>query len=191
MAYSSLRRTLRDKGDPARLIDNIYERLRHDNRVNDEPLFWLQYAIAMAEVPRLDVAQEYIDNAYRKAEALSGFQTFQIDIQAFRIALLRAVEESSGRPISNIDKILQGLERINTMLGESSHRSYAVRVLEGIPPFIAARRIDMSPGELTATQFWLIKVVGTLAGLSDDFKVSSRSEQVRSQVEAAAASFLN
>ncbi|MNL24232.1 hypothetical protein D3C87_1456590 [compost metagenome] len=66
-----------------------------------------------------------------------------------------------------------------------------MRVLEGIPPFIAARRIDMSPGELTATQFWLIKVVGTLAGLSDDFKVSSRSEQVRSQVEAAAASFLN
>lgn len=191
MAYSSLRRALRGKGDPVHLIVNIYERLRHDDRVNQEPLFWLQYAIAMTEIPKLDAADDYISNAYRKAEALPGFRTFQIDTQAFRIALMRATAEPSGRPISNIDNILRGLERIDAMLTEVSHRSYAVRVLEGIQPFIAARRLDMSPSERTATQFWLYKVAGALAGLSDDFKVISGSDRVRFQVEAAAASFLN
>ncbi len=75
MAYSSLRRTLRGKGDLDTIIASIYERLRYDERVNGEPLFWLQYAIAMAEKPRLDAADEFIATAYRKAEELPGFQT--------------------------------------------------------------------------------------------------------------------
>lgn len=190
MAYSSLRHTLRGKGNPNQIIVPIYERLRFDERVNGEPLFWLQYAIAMAEVPRLDTADEYIATAYRKAEALEGFRTFQIDTQAFRIALMRAVGEKPGQQISNIEAILTGLERVEKMLADSSQRAYAVRVLDGVQPFVAARRRDLAQGERTALQFSLLKVAKSLASLPDDFKVTTGSEKMRVRVEAAAASFL-
>lgn len=146
MAYTSLRRTLRGKADPTAIIIGIYERLRFDERVNAEPLFWLQYAIVMAELPKLDAAEEYIANAYRKAESLPGFQTYQIDTQAFRIALARAIEEAKGAEVSNIDQILSGMARINAMITDNSHRAYAIRVLEGIEPFVAARRKDLTAG---------------------------------------------
>ncbi|WP_374629910.1 SIR2 family protein [Pannonibacter indicus] len=191
MAYSSLRRTLRGKGDPQAVIVSIYERLRYDERVNGEPLFWLQYAILMAEMPRLDAADEYIATAYRKAEALSGFQTYQIDTQAFRIALLRATEQKAGQAIFNIEVILTGIERIDAMLSDGSQRSYAVRVLDHVQAFVAARRGDLAVGERTALQFWLLKVAKSLAALPEDFKATAGSEAVRKRVEAAANSFVN
>ncbi|MGY3698950.1 hypothetical protein ACVIGA_009092 [Bradyrhizobium sp. USDA 3240] len=190
MAYSSLRRTLRGKGEPDDIIVGIYERLRFDDRVNGEPLFWLQYAIAMAEVPRLDTADEYIATAYRKAKEIPGFQTYQIDTQAFRIALLRATLEKPGQAIFNIETILTGLELVDKMLGESSHRAYAVRVLDGVQPFLAARRGDLAQGERTALQFWLLKTAKSLASLPNDFKVTTSSEAMRANIEAAASTFV-
>ena len=190
MAYSSLKKTLRGKGDPDAIVVNIYERLRFDERINGEPLFWLQYAIAMAEVPRLDTADEYIATAYRKAEKLQGFQTYQIDTQAFRIAMLRAIEQSSGQEVFNIEAILKGLERVEEMLSDSSHRAYAVRVLDTVQTFVAARLADLSTGERTALQFWLLKVAKSLAVLPDDFKATAASEATRARVEAAAAMFV-
>lgn len=190
MAYGSLRRTLRGKGDLDTIIIGIYERLRYDERVNGEPLFWLQYAIAMAELPKLDTADEYIGTAYHKAESLPGFQTYQIDTQAFRIALLRAVEEKAGRQIFNIERILSGIERVDAMLADDSHRSYAVRVLDDVQAFVAARRDDLAIGERTALQFWLLKVSKSLAALPDDFKSATGSEATRARIEAAAATFL-
>ena len=191
MAYRSLRRNLRGKGDADTIIVGIYERLRYDERVNGEPLFWLQYAIAMAEIPRLDTADEYIGTAYRKAEELHGFQTYQIDTQAFRIALMRAIEEKPGREIFNIERILSGFERVDAMLADGSLRAYAVRVLDGVQAFIAARHRDAAPGERTALQFWLLKVAKSLATLPDDFKATTGSEATRARIEAAAATFLS
>lgn len=190
MAYGSLQRTFRGKGDPRALIIKIYERLRFDERINGEPLFWLQYAIAMAEIPRLDTASEYIETAYRKAKALPSFKTYQIDTQAFRIALMRAVEEAPGREVSNVEDILDGLEKVDAMLADSSHRAYAVRVLEGVRPFVTVRRSDLAQAERTAMQYWLLKVGQSLSDLPDDFKAATGSEAVRTQIRDAAATFL-
>lgn len=186
MAFSSLRRVLLDKDNAMAMILGVYERLRYDGRVGGEPLFWLQYAIAMAELPRLDTAQEYIQTAYRKAEELPGFQTFQIDTQAFRIALLSAIQEKSGASISNIDEILVGLERINGMLSDDSHRVYAVKVLDGIPSFISARHKDLSGGEAIAVKLWLLKIVETLSALPDDFRATVGSDRIRKRVADSA-----
>ncbi|WP_144081080.1 hypothetical protein [Zymomonas mobilis] len=191
IAYSSLRRILCGKGNPDAVIANIYERLRYDERVNGEPLFWLQYAIAMVEKSRLDAANEFIATAYRKAEELSGFQTYQIDTQAFRIALMSAMEHRAGQTISNLDAILSGFERINAMLGDESHRSYAVKVLEHVQPFVMARIDDLANGERTSVQFWLLKVEKSLSLLPDEFKSASGSEGVRKSVETAAKMFIS
>lgn len=190
MAFGSLRRVLQDKADAMTVIFRIYERLRYDERVSGEPLFWLQYAIAMSELPKLDAAWEFIQTAYRKAEELPGFETFQIDTQAFRIALLRATKEKPDSTISNIEEILAGLERIDGMLTEESHRAYAVKVLEGIPQFVSARRKDLSASEATAAQFWLLKIVGSLSALPPDFKATTGSERVRAHLAETAALFL-
>jgi len=190
MAFSSLRQTLHGKGDRDAIIIGIYERLRNDQRVNGEPLFWLQYAIAMAEKPRLDLAAEHIAAAYRAAEDLEGFETYQIDTQAFRIALLQAVDEKRGQGISNIDVIIEGLERVDAMLGNGSHRAYAVRVLDGVQTFVATRRTDLTSGERIALQFWLLKAAKSLAALPNEFKATSGSEATRRRVEAAAAMFV-
>ncbi len=187
MAFGNLRRILQDKESTTVSILAIYERLRYDERVNGEPLFWLQYAIAMAELPKLDAAREYIQTAYRKAEELPGFQTFQIDTQAFRIELLFATQEKSGDAISNIEEIIGGLERINGMLSEESHRAYAVRVLDGIPSFISARGKDMSVSEATAVYFWLLKIVDALSALPDTFKATVGSERVRARLTDSVA----
>ena len=191
IAYSRLRRTLRDKVDQDKVIYRVYERLRYDERVNSEPLFWLQYAIAMTEKPRLDAADEFIATAYRKAEKLPGFQTYQIDTQAFRIALMRATEQNSGQVIFNIDAVLFGIERIDAMLDDGSHRFYAVKVLEYVQPFVTARIGDLVNGERTALQFWLLKVEKSLSLLPDDFKAATDSEVVRMSVEAAAKMFID
>lgn len=161
-----------------------------DERVNGEPLFWLQYAIAMAEFPKLDLADEFIQTSYRKAEELPGFQTYQIDTQAFRIALMRARAEPRGREVFNIEQIISGLERINAMLMDSSHRAYAVRVLEGVQAFVAERSADLSSKERIALQFWLLKIVKSLETLPDDFKAMTDSEVLREKINAAAASLV-
>ena len=191
MAYSKLSRLLRDKIGSMNVIQRVYERLRYDERVNGEPLYWLQSAIAMIDVPRLDLAKEHIQTAYSKAEDLPGFQTYQIDTQAFRIALLVAINEKAGEPISNIDDVLSGLERIHGMLDEESHRAYAVKVLDGIQPFVSARRMDLSSSEAIAVHLWLLKVVDSLSALPDDFKMTTGSELVRTRMQEAAKSFLS
>ncbi|WP_421280143.1 SIR2 family protein [Aeromonas taiwanensis] len=190
MAYTSLRRALSSKGDHHSIIVGVYERLRYDERVNSEPLFWLQYAIAMAEIPKLDAADEFIEAAYRKAEKLGGFQTYQIDTQALRIALMRAKEEPSGREVFNMERIITGLERIEAMLTDISHRAYAVRVLEGVKTFVAARCNDLSTGERTALLFWLLKIVKSLSTLPDSFKAMTGSEVVRVEIDAVAKSLV-
>ncbi len=190
IAYSSLRRTLHGKGDHSSIIIRIYERLRHDQRVNGEPLFWLQYAIAMADFARLDTAEEYIATAYSKAEQLPGFETYQIDTQAFRIALLRATEQNAGQAVSKMQSILTGFERIDRMLSDSSHRAYAVRVLDVVPAFVKARRADLAQGERTALQFWVLKVAKSLSALPEDFQVETGSEAIRKRIEAAAGLFV-
>ncbi|HWL19198.1 MAG TPA: SIR2 family protein [Bradyrhizobium sp.] len=185
MAYGNLRRMLHRRADVVMLIINVYERLRHDDRISDEPLFWLQYAIAMSELPRLDAAWEYIGTAYRSAAQRPGFQTYQIDTQALRIALLLATGEDAGRPVSHLQEVLDGLERINDMLSEDSHRAYAIKVLEGIPQFVTARRVDMSVAERSAIVFWLNTVARSLAVLPAEFKAISGSEVVRRGLDGA------
>ncbi len=185
MTYGNLRRELKRRGDTVALIISIYERLRYDGRITDEPLFWLQYAIAMSELPRLDAAWEYINTAYDKALQRQGFQTYQIDTQAFRIVLLMATQEPAGRQVSRMNEVLERLERINGMLSEDSHRSYAVRVLEGLPHFVSTRGADMTVSERSALVFWLNTAAKTLAALPAEIKATSGSEAVRHGVEDA------
>ena len=97
-----------------------------------------------------------------------------------------ATNEKPGGTITNIGDVLAGLERIDGMLTEDSHRSYAVKVLNGIPSFVLARQGDMSQSEKTAVQYWLRKIDRSLSELPDHFKIVSGSENIRKPVVQSA-----
>ena len=176
---------LRRQPDVTQLIVGAYERLRYDERINDEPLFWLQYAIGMAEDGKLPAAQEFINAAYDRAASRVGFQTYQIDTQAFRIALQMEIAAGAGSPVSTFPILVEKLELINSMLNEESHRGFAIKVLENIHPFIAKRVTDLTIPEKTSLTFWMNTLIDTLGQLSSDYRARSGSDQTRAILENA------
>jgi len=185
LQYSSLHSVLRNQQNNPQLIIDIYERLRYDQRINDEPLFWLQYAIAMAEVGKLPPAWEFIGTAYKEAAARTGFETYQIDTQAFRILLLIEMDRGAGKSVVHFDEIITMLGRFDTMLGEESQRAFAIKVVEGISPFVSLRRHDLSSGEKTSLKFWLEKLSLTLERFPADYKARTGSEFARKAINQA------
>lgn len=183
--FSNIHDALREEVDVTARAVRIYERLRSDERVNDEPLFWLQYAIAMVEAGELLPARQFIESAYAQAALRPGFQTYQIDTQAFRILLLTEREIESGVPVTRLHEILEKLELFDGMLNEDSHRGFAIRVLEDMGPFIDRRGGDLAPPEKVALVFWLSKIIDTLGRLPTDFRVRSGSDFTRSALEVA------
>jgi hypothetical protein len=99
MQYSNLQELFRRAVDANDVIIGLYERLRYDERINDEPLFWLQYAIAVTEAKQLNAAEQFIRTSYDRAAARVGFRTYQIDTQAFRILLLIEEEKNLQEPL--------------------------------------------------------------------------------------------
>jgi len=185
MQYSNLNNMLRTYPNALSSILSIYERLRYDERINDEPLFWLQYAIAMAEDNNLPTAQEFIETAYARAAARDGFLTFQIDTQAFRILIRIETEAVPGAPINNFEKIIEKTELLNSMINEESHRAFAVKVLENLHSFIARRRKDLSVDQQNKLVYWLATLSATLGQLPADFRARSGSDLTRGIIESA------
>lgn len=185
MQYSNLRSLLQKHLNPAAAVIDVYERLRYDTRINDEPLFWLQYAIAMSEIENLAAAEEFIDTAYSRARERDGFQTYQIDTQAFRILLLVETQAPRGTSVDRFSDIIEKLELLNSMLLEESHRAYALKVLEGVYVFVERRREDLTLHEKTVLTYWLATLGETLSQLSPDFRARYGSDSTQKVIASA------
>lgn len=185
LQYSSLHWLFRNLDDALAVIVAIYERLRHDERINEEPLYWLQYAIAVAEEGNLDLAQDFIDTAYNRAALRPGYQTFQIDTQAFRILLLIETRANVGQVVKRVGEIIERLELFNTMLSEDSHRTYVLNVLEHIGPFVQRRYPDLTQPEKVAIVFWLSRIGNTLEGVPAEYKARVGSMHTKEILDAA------
>jgi len=185
MQYSNLLDLFSKVVDANGVIIGLYERLRYDQRINDEPLFWLQYAIAVSEAKQLLPAEQFIKTAYERAAAQSGFRTYQIDTQAFRILLLIEEETAAGAPVARIQQILEKFELLTSMLGEESHRTFAIRVLDEVMPFLQKRRDDLTSAEKGAVVFWIAKTVDALAALPKEYRAAVGSDLTRNRLVAA------
>jgi hypothetical protein len=64
-------------------IFTFYEEIKRKSRLADDPLFWLQYAIAKLFGGDQASAKSYLDNSYGIAKR-TGFKTYQIDNQYAR-----------------------------------------------------------------------------------------------------------
>lgn len=185
MQYSHLAELFRDVVGFREEILGIYERLRYDERVNDEPLFWLQYAIAAGDDDQWPVAERFIDAAYDRAAAREGFRTFQIDTQAFRICLEMETSADGGQPVERIGRIIELIEKINSMIQEDSHRTFAIRTLKLIGPFVEKRRSDLNGSERRALLFWMDQLVRSLERLPLDYRVVSEAGNIRERLVIA------
>lgn len=163
MQFGNLRRLLARDADFINRVVGLYERLRYDVDVNNEPLFWLQYAIAMTETDDLPLAENLLRAAYDRAAAIPGFRTYQIDTQALRIYLMIEARETT-HTVTRFEAIMALGEAVRAMIGQESHRIFAIRVLSGFHPFVTARERSLSVDERAA-----------LVGLFDALLVTLRT----------------
>ena len=84
-------------------------------------------------------AENFLATAYARANASPGFQTFQIDTHALRLFLLIEEKAAETPTVTHFESIMEKLDVVISMVGEESHRPYALRVLTYIEPFIRAR----------------------------------------------------
>lgn len=186
MKYSTLKRFLKFHAGVDQYLYKHYARLSNDKAVNDEPLFWLQYAIFMKQTGDIANAGMFLNTAYDRADVIKDFKTFQLDTQALSIYLLEEIASSSPT-VERLEKILSKINLIADMISEQSHRQYAIEVVGEIPAFIEARRHALENSEKVALVFELNRTSITLAALPIEEKAYSGSEIVRTKLEQAIA----
>ena len=186
MKDSTLKHFLKFHTGIDQYLDKHYTRLSNDKAVNDEPLFWLQYAIFMKRTGNIPEARMFLNTGYDRASAIAGFKTFQLDTQALSIYLLEEIASTSPT-VEGLEKILASIKLVSDMISEQSHRQYAIEVVGEIPAFVEARQHRLANGEKVALVFELNRTNITLAALPVEEKAYSGSEIVRTQLEQSIA----
>ena len=112
-------------------LQNFYEELKSIPSIRDDPLFWLQYAMARLSLGELDLARRYFEQSYSIADR-KKFDTYQIDNHYCRL-LLREAEETTDPDIAyqKVDTTIQTLKR--QVQRENRHYPYrSAWNLEGV-----------------------------------------------------------
>lgn len=187
LKFSSLQRFLKFHSGSDDEINRHYIRLSHDKDVNDDPLFWLQYAILMKTCGDISNARLFLNAGYDRAAKIEGFKTFQLDTQALSIFLLQEMGRQTA-VVEGLEDILESINIVSDMIADQSHRYYAIEVIGEVPAFIEARRVAMTGPEKIALTFELSRATKALAGLTAEDKASSGSETIRTAIERAIAS---
>ncbi|MGN7161940.1 SIR2 family protein [Sphingomonas sp. SAFR-052] len=186
MKDAALKRFLKYQAGVDQLLDKHYTRLSKDKAVNDEPLFWLQYAIFMKRTGEISKARMFLNTGYDRARNISGFKTFQLDTQALSIYLLEAIVSTSPT-VEGLEELLASVDLVTDMIADQSHRQYAIDVIGEIPAFIEARLPVLDNGEKVTLVFHLNRTSETLKGLPVEDKAYSGSELVRVKLDEAIA----
>lgn len=183
MSFAQLSRMLKSFPNAGDKIRGLYEKLQRDVDVREEPLFWLQYAIASTDNGRTDLAEGFLINAYTKAAANPRFQTYQLDTQALRLNLLLESSENPGQKISRIEKIFKHGEQVKNMISNRNHRDFAVKVLENYRPFITRRNGDIVDKERLQLIALLQESVAALTNLSPGARAETGADFMKADLE--------
>jgi hypothetical protein len=186
MQVGNLKRALHKYANHEFELTNLFDRLHRDIDVNAEPLFWLQYSILMvAVVNDLPAAESFLETAYSRAAASKGFLPFQLDTHALRLFLLIEERSPNGSHVARFQAIIEKIDIVLSMIGDASHRYYAIRVLGGIESFVNARLGDLSKEETNALVFQLGRLLASLDKLGADAKEETASETAKGSLMRA------
>lgn len=106
-------------------IFSFYESIKSRTRLSDDPLFWLQYAIAKLFSGDRASAKSYLENSYGIARR-TGFRTYQIDNQYARWLLESAI--STGNHLEAFSAFDEAHRIIVGQLADHSHAHYPFRI---------------------------------------------------------------
>lgn len=160
-------------------LRSLYERLRRDEFIKMEPLFWLQYSIFMQDAGQWDLAERHMETAYARALARTGFRTFQLDTNYLGLCLDLERLGAVGTPVERFEKILELLESCRTMIGDGSHRAHVIKVLARVEDTVSVRGGDLSRTQASALVFELNLIGDRLDALTVEEKASWGTEPVR------------
>lgn len=92
LRFSTIERLLPPEGKRENL-ERYYESLKRKVKwLVQDPNFWVQYAMAKIALPDFNKAQQYLDNAYEKANNRYNYDTSAIDTQQARLYFLQALK---------------------------------------------------------------------------------------------------
>ncbi|MFV2054289.1 SIR2 family protein [Aliiroseovarius sp. YM-037] len=166
-------------------ITDLYETLRDNIIINDEPLFWLQYSIFMQDLGNYGMARNHLETAYLRAEATEGFRTYQLDTNYLKLILQAPAGEDDFPGDTEI--LFDLIDKVHDMLSAPDHRIHAIRVLEDIKVFCAKNGADLTDGERQRLSIQCLGIVGTLEALDIGIKTEFETDRSKAAVEEAVA----
>lgn len=183
LQVSNLKRLMAKFPDQDAHVRDMFERARHVDVINVEPLFWLQFSLLIgndqASYTVLVQADEYLDTAYQRAETLENFRTYQLDTHALR--LMFRMETHPDRPngdFAMVDEMAHLLERFREMLGDGSHRSFVMRVLPMAKDFVDTRLQDIALGDRARLAGLLDECGNCIEALPLEIRLYDRGDEV-------------
>lgn len=100
ISYSHVSTFLLKSGQKECFLVNYYDSLKELDYYKENTFFWLQYAIACANIGKYDLAQLFLENAYCFFRDSEYTIPFQVDTQQARLYLLR-IENEKGVDVSD------------------------------------------------------------------------------------------
>ncbi|GAB5448259.1 MAG: hypothetical protein Gyms2KO_31320 [Gymnodinialimonas sp.] len=170
-------------GETQKSITDLYETLRDNIIINDEPLFWLQYSIFMQDVGNYNMARKHLETAYQRAATTEGFLTYQLDTNYLKL-ILQAPAGEDGFP-GDTEVLFDLIDKVHNMLSAPDHRVHAIRVLEDIRVFCYNNRKVLTDGERQRLSMQCLGIVQTLSALDISIKTEFGTEKSRVAVEEA------
>lgn len=149
LSYANLQRVFnKEEGDI--FNDNIvilFEDIRSCRFCENNPHYWLQYAISKLGERKYEEAKLYFDNAYTFAKRKIGFDTYQIDNHFARYLLENVIYSD------NDDEYMKAFRQAHNILTDRSHlkdtKYYPFKVARSYLPFYEKFKNRMSKKELT------------------------------------------
>lgn len=113
---------------------------------DDNPFFWLQYAIASMEINDYSRASDLFQKAYDCASSRANFDTFQIDTQYARFILEKSCINGSSTPFDDFMEAVFFLDKA-VRSQKSNFRLVIRQVVKAYPLFFSKYRSVLSPDQ--------------------------------------------
>lgn len=143
MRFGNLQALLPEKGRRNAVIE-YYESLKNLEGCRNNPLFWLQYAIAALVIEDLPRAKTYFDTAYSLAEK-RGWDTYQIDNHFSRFLMVQAIKDLDFQ--SALENYRQARTIIDRQIRDD-RRHYPYRVAIHFQDFLHRFGAEMNIGDI-------------------------------------------
>ncbi len=129
----------------------LFEDIRCCSFCQNNPHYWLQYAIAKLGEQKYDEAKLYFENAYSFAKRKKGFDTYQIDNHFARYLLENVIYTDAD------DEFFKTFKQAHGILTDKSHmkdtKYYPFKVARSYLPFYEKFKARMDKKELTQFHF--------------------------------------